>query len=102
MFRQQHTLTTKRVAVPTFELWPLAFGFNLISDNTNPDRQATKRLLLRFRRSSKTDELLLGIVALLTILTGVETESGVPWKSLSVHSGEYRALSVDVIVNLNG
>ena len=35
VFRQQRTLTTKRVAVPTFELWPLAFSFNFIGDTTN-------------------------------------------------------------------
>jgi hypothetical protein len=48
------------------------------------------------------DELLFGFALAPTILPDVESEGGVPWKSLSVHSGEHRALGVDVIVNLNG
>lgn len=78
------------------------FMLQLSRDTTIPDRQATTRFALGQRRSSTADELLLGVVSLLAILTDVETESGVSWKSLSVHSGEHRALSVDVIVNLNG
>jgi len=81
---------------------PTRFTLQLSRDTTIPDRQATTRFALRQRRSSTADQLLVGVVSLLTILTGVETESGVPWKSLSVHSGEHRALCVDVIVNLNG
>ena len=48
------------------------------------------------------DRFLLGFASAPAIHADIETESGVPWKPLSVHSGEHRALCVDVIVNLNG
>ena len=47
------------------------------------------------------DQLLRG-VSTLAILTDIESESCVAWKSLPVHTCQYRDLSVDVIVNLNG
>jgi len=69
---------------------------------TIPDQRSMTRFALRQRRSLTPDALLLVVISALAILADVETESGVPWKSLSVHSGEHRALSVDVVVNLNG
>ena len=53
---------------------------------------------MRIRRVTQlmtiTDELLLGVTSTLAILPDIETERGVPCRSLSVHSGEHRALNV--------
>ena len=73
---------------------------SLATPRFQTDEQGT--ILVKTKTVLETGEPLLGGASILAILADVETESGISWESLSMHSCEHWALSVDVIVDLNG